>query len=132
MAMMTVERQLPRNKRTIKLDKSAATVPSRTTPPIAALTKMDWSLSVLIFRVLGSCCLICFNLANTPSTTLRVEVEPCLSTVDKNRPRSINVDDASRGRISVAHMANVAHKDGGAVRRLDRMSLKSATWQQSY
>ena len=38
MAMMTVERQLPRNIRIIRLVRPAASVPSRTTPLTAALT----------------------------------------------------------------------------------------------
>ena len=40
-AMITVERQLPRNSRIIRLVRHAAMTPSRATPPIAALTKMD-------------------------------------------------------------------------------------------
>ena len=44
-AMMTVERQLPRNSRIIRLVSAAAIVPSRITPEIAALTNSDWSES---------------------------------------------------------------------------------------
>ncbi len=40
-AMISVERQLPRNSRIIRLVSAAAMTPSRTTPPIAALTKID-------------------------------------------------------------------------------------------
>ena len=42
-AMMTVERQLPKNKRIIRLVRRAAKAPSRTTPDTAAFTNTDWS-----------------------------------------------------------------------------------------
>ena len=41
MMMMIVERQLPRNKRIISPTRAAASTASRTTPKIAALTKID-------------------------------------------------------------------------------------------
>ncbi len=40
-AMITVERQLPRNSRIIRLVSAAAMTPSRATPLIAARTKID-------------------------------------------------------------------------------------------
>ena len=40
-AMMSVERQLPRKTRIIRLVRAAAMMPSRTTPLIAALMKID-------------------------------------------------------------------------------------------
>ena len=40
-AMISVERKLPRNNRIIRLVSAAAMTPSRITPLIAALTKID-------------------------------------------------------------------------------------------
>ena len=40
-AMMKVERRLPRNRRIIRLVRVAAMTPSRITPPMAALMKID-------------------------------------------------------------------------------------------
>ncbi len=40
-AMMMVERTLPRKRRIMRLVSAAAITPSRMTPPIAALMKMD-------------------------------------------------------------------------------------------
>ena len=40
-AMIRVERKLPRKSRIIRLVRAAAMTPSRTTPPIAALMKSD-------------------------------------------------------------------------------------------
>ena len=42
-AMMTVERQLPRNSRIIRLVNKAAMTASFATPVTAAFTNMDWS-----------------------------------------------------------------------------------------
>ena len=53
-AMMTVERQLPRNNRIIRLVRAAAMAPSRTTPVMAAFTKIDWSVSRSILSESGS------------------------------------------------------------------------------
>ena len=39
--MISVERKLPRNSKIIRLVSAAAMTPSRTTPPIAALMKID-------------------------------------------------------------------------------------------
>ncbi len=44
-AMMMVERQLPRNSRIIRLVSAAAMMPSRMTPETAAFTNRDWSFS---------------------------------------------------------------------------------------
>ena len=40
-AMIRVERKLPRNNRIIRLVSAAAITPSRITPPMAALMKID-------------------------------------------------------------------------------------------
>ena len=53
-AMMTVERQLPRNNRIIRLVRPAAIAPSRTTPLMAAFTNRDWSDSTSILSASGS------------------------------------------------------------------------------
>ena len=49
-AMITVERQLPRNSRIIRLVRAAAMTPSLTTPEIAAFTNSDWSFSGAILK----------------------------------------------------------------------------------
>ena len=54
MAMMSVLRQLPRKSRIIKAVRLAAMTPSRRTPTMEALTKMDWSKSSVILRPLGA------------------------------------------------------------------------------
>ena len=46
--MITVLRQLPKKSRIIRAVKHAAINPSRTTPLIAARTKIDWSKSGVI------------------------------------------------------------------------------------
>jgi hypothetical protein len=53
MAMMTVERQLPRKRNTNKLVNAAAMAASIATALMAALTKMDWSLMGLTTKVGG-------------------------------------------------------------------------------
>src|SRR3569833_2813077 len=53
--MMTVERQLPRKNRIIRLVSPAATAPSRTTPLMAAFTNSDWSVSTLTLSSGGIC-----------------------------------------------------------------------------
>ncbi len=80
-AMITVDRQLPRNSRIITLVRAAAMTPSLITPETAALTKIDWSLSRSIFRFAGRESLIWGRRVLTPSTMARVEAEPFLLTL---------------------------------------------------
>ncbi len=81
-AMMTVERQLPRNSRIIMLVRAAAMMPSRKTPFTAAFTNSDWSLRMSILRESGNCCLSRGRRSLMPCTTSRVETTPFLSTWD--------------------------------------------------
>ena len=53
-AMMTVERQLPRNSRIITLVSSAAITPSVATPSMAPRTNTDWSPMKPILSASGS------------------------------------------------------------------------------
>ena len=53
-AMITVERQLPRNSRIITLVKSAAMMPSWATPVMAPRTNSDWSAMKPILSASGS------------------------------------------------------------------------------
>ncbi len=53
-AIMIVERQLPRNKRIMTLVRIAAITPSRTTPAIAPLTNSPWSPTKPTTSVSGS------------------------------------------------------------------------------
>ena len=80
-AMITVERQLPRNSRIIRLVSAAAMTPSLTTPEIAAFTKIDWSLSSATCSDGGSASLSFGSSALTPEMIESVEAEPLLSTL---------------------------------------------------
>ncbi len=80
-AMITVERQLPRNRRIITLVRAAAMIPSRTTPEMAAFTNSDWSFSRFMRKSAGRVS-FSFGIASlTPCTMARVEAEPAFSTV---------------------------------------------------
>jgi hypothetical protein len=52
-AMITVERQLPRNSRIITLVRAAAITPSLMTPLMAPFTNTDWSFSGVILKSSG-------------------------------------------------------------------------------
>ena len=56
--MISVERQLPRNSRIIRLVSEAAITPSRTTLLIAPVTKIDWSPIGATVRAAGRIALI--------------------------------------------------------------------------
>ena len=86
-AMITVERQLPRNSRIIRLVSAAAMMPSTATPLIAARTNIDWSLIGSTDRFAGQPGLSSTSLARMPSTIASVEVAPFLST-DNSTERS--------------------------------------------
>eukprot|EP01132_Coremiostelium_polycephalum_P018387 gene18386-biopygen9893 len=79
-AMITVERQLPRNSRIIRLVNAAAMIPSRATPLMAERTNSDWSPIRSIFRLGGKAPLLSASLSLIPAMTPRVEAEPVLST----------------------------------------------------
>ena len=88
-AMITVERQLPRNNRIIRLVSAAAMMPSTATALMAARTKMDWSLIGVTNRLGGSEALIWASFARTPSTMASVEVAPFFNTdISTDRPPS--------------------------------------------
>ncbi len=79
-AIITVERQLPRNSRIIRLVSAAAIRPSRATPLMAERTNSDWSPIRSIFRFGGKAALLSASLSLIPAITPRVEAEPVLST----------------------------------------------------
>ena len=81
-AMITVERQLPRNSRIITLVSAAAMTPSRTTPSMAPFTNSDWSFSGVIWKSPGNCSLSRGRRSLMPWTMARVEAEPFLRMVD--------------------------------------------------
>ena len=116
-AMITVERQLPRNSRIIRLVSSAASAPSRTTPMTAAFTKIDWSLSRSILSESGSCCFRCGQHVLDALHHVQGRGRAVLQDAEKHRAAAIDMHDVALGRAAVAHMRHVAHKDGGAVRR---------------
>ena len=79
-AMMSVERQLPRNSRIIRLVSAAAMTPSRATPEIAARTNSDWSPSKPTCRPVGSASAMSASFCLTPEMIASVEAEPFFST----------------------------------------------------
>jgi hypothetical protein len=87
--MITVERQLPRNSRIIKLVSAAAIRPSSATPLMAARTNSDWSLIGATFSTSGQAAFISASLARMPSTIAKVDVLPFFSTdISTERPPS--------------------------------------------
>jgi len=81
MQTITVLRQLPRKSRIIMPVSTAAMAPSRTTPLMAARTKMDWSKSSLTLRAGGNPARILGSSALTLFTTARVDALPLRKTV---------------------------------------------------
>ena len=79
-AMITVERQLPRKSKIIRLVSAAAISPSTATAEIAARTKIDWSLIGTTLSASGQPALISSSLARMPSTMASVEALPFFST----------------------------------------------------
>ncbi len=85
--MISVERQLPRNSRIIRLVRAAAMTPSLTTPWTAAFTNTDWSFKSAMCSDEGSDCLRRGSKCLTPSMMARVEAEPLFSTLIKTERR---------------------------------------------
>ena len=69
----TTLRQLPRKTRIIIETSSDDTTASRSTPDMAALTKTDWSKSILISTPSGAAALMAGSASRAASTTARVE-----------------------------------------------------------
>ncbi len=82
-AIITVERQLPRNRRIIRLVSAAAITPSRTTLLIAPVTKTDWSPIGATVSAAGKIALSCAIFALTPWMIASVEVAPLFSTISR-------------------------------------------------
>ena len=80
-AMMMVERQLPRNSRIITLVSSAAMMPSRATPVIAPRTNSDWSPMKPILSASGSEIPDPDTFCLMPAMISSVETEPAFSTI---------------------------------------------------
>ena len=80
-AMITVERQLPRNSRIITLVNSAAITPSLATPVIAPRTNSDWSAMKPILSASGSASLTSITFCLMPAMISSVEIEPAFSTI---------------------------------------------------
>ncbi len=81
MAMTSVVRQLPRNKRIMPAVRQAAVSASRTTPWMAARTNRDWSNIGRMSRSSGICRANFLMAARTLATMSSVEVPPFLVTV---------------------------------------------------
>src|ERR1700690_4170707 len=80
-AMMTVERQLPRNTRIMMAVRQAAMIDSRMTPLMAPRTKIDWSESALIFNCGGNWPFMLTSTLCTPLMMSSVEDEPVFNTL---------------------------------------------------
>ncbi len=78
-AMITVERQLPRNSRIIAAVRPAAIKASRTTPRIAELTKTDWSDTGVTVSARGRLGAIAASLSLTCSMMVSVDALPLFS-----------------------------------------------------
>ena len=79
-AMMTVERQVPRNSRIIRLVSRAAITASETTPPMAFSTNRDWSLTRAMLRPSGSVARISATRCLMPSMMASVDAAPFFNT----------------------------------------------------
>ena len=80
-AIISVLRQLPRNKRIIRPVSPAAITPSRITPLTALRTKMLWSDSGVIFKDGGTIVATRGSKFFTPLTTLSVDALPAFRTL---------------------------------------------------
>src|SRR3954451_20490119 len=118
MAMMTVERQLPRNSRIITLVRSAAMTPSTATPSIAPRTNTDWSPMKPILSASGSWSLTSITFCLMPAMISSVEVAPAFSTIIRTAV-AVDVNDVGLRRIAVPDGGDVADIDHRAVDRLD-------------
>ena len=77
-AIMKVERTLPKNIRIINAVKIAAKVPEKITSRIEAFTNTDWSNKTCIFTSRGIVLAIIGSNFFVPSTTFREETVPDL------------------------------------------------------
>ena len=80
-AMISVERQLPRNSRIIADVSAAAIRPSRATPLTAPLTNTDWSPITTSLSDGGRVASMRGNCALTPEMMSSVDAEPLFSTL---------------------------------------------------
>ena len=80
-AMIRVERQEPRNRRIIKLVRSAATTPSKITPLMAPRTNTDWSPIKSILSASGIASRTSITFCLMPAMISSVEVKPLFSTI---------------------------------------------------
>ena len=79
--MISVLRQLPRNRRISSPVRAAAIAASRMTPEMAARTKIDWSLKALMCRSGGSDARTDFSLALMPLMMSIVDALPVFRTL---------------------------------------------------
>ncbi len=119
-AMMTVERQLPRNSRIITLVSSAAMTPSKATPVMAPRTNSDWSPIKPILSASGSESLTSMTLLLDAGDDIERRDRSGLQHHHQDRTVAVDVHDIGLRRVAVAHAGDVADIDHGAVDRLDR------------
>ena len=118
--MITVERQLPRNSRIIRLVSGAAMTPSNATPLIAARTNSDWSSIGVTSRLSGSDGLDLGELLLDAVDDVERRGRAVLQHRHQHRARAVDVHDVGLRRVAVAHVGDVADVDRRAVDDLDR------------
>jgi hypothetical protein len=118
-AMMTVERQLPRNSRIMTLVSAAAIAPSSATPLIAARTNTDWSLIGTTFSASGRPAFSVQLGAHAVDDRQR-RGRAVLQHRHQHRAAAVDVHDIGLRRIAVVDVGDVAQIDGRAIHDLHR------------
>ena len=125
MAMISVLRQLPRNSRIMSAVSAAAITASRTTPAIAARTKIDWSPTRSILK---SGRQLRRGSAAGARLMLLDDVErrgaAGLEHAHQHAAVAVAAHDVGLRRVAVAHVRHVAHVDDAAVAGRDRQVVE--------
>ena len=125
MVMISVLRQLPRNSRIMSPVRAAAITASRTTPPIAARTKIDWSPTSVDLEALRQ---LRRGSAAGARLMLLDDVErrgaAGLEHAHQHGALAVEAHDVGLRRVAVAHVRDVAHVDDGAVAGRDRQVVE--------
>ena len=114
-AMISVLRQLPRKIRIMAPVRQAAIIASRTTPLIAALTKIDWSEIGRIFSAGGSCAAISGSCAAHAGDDVQRGGVARLQDGHQRGALAVDAHDVGLRRKAVAHIADVVDVDRRAV-----------------
>ena len=124
MAMISVLRQLPRNSRIMSAVRAAAMTASRTTPPIAARTKIDWSPTRSMLNPSGSCPRILGRRCLMLLDDVERRGAAGLEHAHQHATVAVAAHDVGLRRVAVAHVRHVAHIDDAAVAGRDRQVVE--------